>query len=154
MNRAPPRSTRFLFAAAAASIAAASLLATVARASPQQDYILYCMGCHGPQAEGVPGKVPPLAHALGRYMRSPAGRNYILRVPGAANSVLSDAQLAGVLNWLAQTFDAQELSSDVPLFSAAEVTSQRHSPLPSVLATRREVVRELAATGLAPPESY
>jgi cytochrome c553 len=149
MKRAPTRSTRFLFAAAAASI-----LAAVAHASPQQDYILYCMGCHGPQAEGVPGKVPPLAHALGRYMRSPAGRNYILRVPGAANSVLSDAQLAGVLNWLAQTFDAEELSSDVPLFSAAEVTSQRHSPLPSVLATRREVVRELAATGPAPPASY
>ena len=149
MKRAPTRSTRFLFAAAAASI-----FATLAYASPQQDYILYCMGCHGPQAEGVPGKVPPLAHALGRYMRSPAGRNYILRVPGAANSVLSDAQLAGVLNWLAQTFDAQELSSDVPLFSAAEVTSQRHSPLPSVLATRREVVRELAATGPAPPASY
>jgi hypothetical protein len=134
--------------------AAASVSATLAHASPQQDYILYCMGCHGPQAEGVPGKVPPLAHVLGRYMRSPAGRNYILRVPGAANSALSDAQLAGVLNWLAQTFDAQGLSSDVPLFSTAEVTSQRHSPLPSVLATRREVVRELAATGLAPPESY
>ena len=149
MKRAPTRSTMFLLAAAAASIFTA-----VADASPQQDYILYCMGCHGPQAEGVPGKVPPLAHALGRYMRSPAGRNYVLRVPGAANSVLSDAQLAGVLNWLAQTFDAQELSSDVPLFSAAEVTSLRHSPLPSVLATRREVVRELAATGLAPPASY
>lgn len=149
MKRAPTRSIRFLFAAAAASI-----FATLAHASPQQDYILYCMGCHGPQAEGVPGKVPPLAHALGRYMRSPAGRNYVLRVPGAANSVLSDAQLAGVLNWLAQTFDAQELSSDVALFSAAEVTSLRHSPLPSVLATRREVVRELAATGLAPPASY
>lgn len=149
MKRAPTRSTLFLLAAAAASIVTA-----VADASPQQDYILYCMGCHGPQAEGVPGKVPPLAHALGRYMRSPAGRNYILRVPGAANSVLSDAQLAGVLNWLAQTFDAQELSSEVPLFSAAEVTSVRHTPLPSVLATRREVVRELAATGLAPPASY
>ena len=149
MKRAPTRSTRLLFAAAAVSI-----FATVAHASPQQDYILYCMGCHGPQAEGVPGKVPPLAHALGRYMRTPAGRNYILRVPGAANSVLTDAQLAGVLNWLAQTFDAQELSSDVPLFSAAEVTSQRHSPLPSVLATRREVVRELAATGPAPPANY
>ena len=149
MKRAPTRSTWFLFAAVAAS-----LFATAAHASPQQDYILYCMGCHGPQAEGVPGKVPPLAHALGRYMRSPAGRNYVLRVPGAANSVLSDAQLAGVLNWLAETFDAQELSSAVPLFSEAEVTSLRHSPLPSVLATRREVVRELATTGLAPPESY
>jgi cytochrome c553 len=135
--------------------AALTLLAcTSARASPQQDYILYCMGCHGAQAEGVPGKVPPLAHTLGHFMRTPEGRNYILRVPGAANSVLSDAQLAAVLNWLAQTYDGDALTSDVPLFTAAEVTSQRHSPMPSVLATRRDVVRALVATGSAPPESY
>jgi hypothetical protein len=113
------------------------------------------MGCHGAQAEGVPGKVPPLAHALGRYMRTPAGRSYILRVPGAANSALSDAQLAAVLNWLAQTFDGDELDrSHAALFTTAEVTGLRHSPLPSVLATRSAVVRDLAATGLAPPASY
>ena len=128
--------------------------AATAQASPQQDYVLYCMGCHGAQAEGVPGKVPPLAHALGRYMRTPEGRNYILRVPGAANSVLSDTQLAAVLNWLAQTFDGDELSATVPLFTPAEVSGTRHSPLSSVLATRREVVRALEATGLAPPASY
>jgi mono/diheme cytochrome c family protein len=141
---------------AALSFAVASLLANAsAQASPQQDYVLYCMGCHGAQAEGVPGKVPPLAHALGRYMRTPAGRNYVLRVPGAANSVLSDSQLAAVLNWLARTFDAEELArSNAPPFSTAEVTGQRHSPLPSVLATRRAVVNDLAATGLAPPVSY
>lgn len=127
---------------------------STARANPHQDYVLYCMGCHGAEAEGVPGKVPPLAHALGRYMRTPEGRNYILRVPGAANSVLSDAQLADVLNWLAKTYDGDELPASVPLFSAAEVTRTRHSPLPSVLATRREVVQALATTGLAPPASY
>ena len=137
---------------------AAALFATlvgVAQASPQQDYVLYCMGCHGPQAEGVPGKVPPLAHALGSFMRTAAGRNYILRVPGAANSVLSDAQLAAVLNWLAQTFDGAELQrSRAALFTPAEVTGLRHSPMPSVLATRNRVVRELEATGPAPPASY
>jgi hypothetical protein len=113
------------------------------------------MGCHGAQAEGVPGKVPPLAHALGRYMRSADGRNYVLRVPGAANSALSDAQLAAVLNWLAQTFASEELSqTNAPLFTTTEVSNARHTPLPSVLATRREVVRALALTGLAPPASY
>ena len=137
----------------AATVASLAWIAT-AQASPQQDYVLYCMGCHGAQAEGVPGKVPPLAHALGRYMRTPEGRNYILRVPGAANSALTDTQLAAVLNWLAQTFDGDELSATVPLFTAAEVTGTRHSPLSSVLATRREVVRALEATGLAPPASY
>ncbi len=96
-----------------------------------------------------------MAGALGRYMRTPTGRDYVLRVPGAANSVLSDTALAAVLNWLAQTFDAEELAkSGAPLFSTAEVTALRHSPMASVLATRREVVRELAVTGLAPPASY
>jgi cytochrome c553 len=142
--------------ARSAGIAAVTLFLTVtACANPQQDYVLYCMGCHGEQAEGVASKVPPLAGSLARYMRTPGGRNYVLRVPGAANSVLSDAALAAVLNWLAQTFDGDELSqSGAPPFSTAEVTALRHSPLPSVLATRREVVRDLAATGLAPPASY
>jgi len=123
-------------------------------ANPAQDYMLFCMGCHGAQAEGVPGKVPPLAHSLGLFMRTAAGRNYLLRVPGAANSALSDAQLAAVLNWLAQQYNSEELSADVPMFTAAEVTASRHAPLVSVLATRREVVRDLAATGAAPPSNY
>jgi cytochrome c553 len=123
-------------------------------ANPAQDYMLFCMGCHGAQAEGVPGKVPPLAHSLGLFMRTAAGRNYLLRVPGASNSALSDAQLAAVLNWLAQQYNSEELSADVPMFTAAEVTAVRHAPLVSVLATRREVVRDLAATGSAPPATY
>jgi hypothetical protein len=136
------------------TLAAAGGLIGPACANPAQDYMLYCMGCHGPQAEGVPGKVPPLAHSLGLFMRSPAGRNYVLRVPGAANSALSDAQLTAVLNWLAQEFNSNELTAAVPMFTAAEVTALRHSPLTSVLAARREVVRDLAASGAAPPSTY
>ncbi len=166
MNRAPttrkhaperraPRPLQMLTRALAFGLACAGFASGPAAASPHQDYVLYCMGCHGPQAEGVPGKVPPLAHALGRYMRTPEGRDYVLRVPGAANSVLSDERLAGVLNWLAQTFEHDELSqSGAPLFTTAEVTHSRRSPLPAVLATRREVVRALELTGLAPPASY
>src|SRR6202789_252536 len=94
----------------------ACLFAGAAAANPAQDYMLYCMGCHGPQAEGVPGKVPPLAHALGLYMKTPAGRNYVLRVPGAANSALSDSELAAVLNWLAVPHRAGALKSGTPMF--------------------------------------
>jgi cytochrome c553 len=130
------------------------VLVGAAHASPAQDYMLYCMGCHGAEAQGVPGKIPPLAHALGRYMRTPSGRNYVLRVPGAANSALSDAQLAAVLNWLAQQFNAEDLTADVALFSVSEISAVRHSPLASVLAARREVVRNLAATGTAPAADY
>jgi mono/diheme cytochrome c family protein len=141
---------RAAFIACALSVACSA----TARASAAQDYTLHCMGCHGAQAEGVPGKVPPLANALTRFMRSPEGRNYILRVPGAANSALSDAQLAAVLNWLAATFDADASSNNLAPFTAAEVTRFRHTPLVSVLAARNAVVRNLAATGAAPPAQY
>ena len=133
---------------------ASALAACAAVASPQQDYMLYCMGCHGAQAQGVPGKIPPLAHSLARYMRSPEGRDYVLRVPGAANSVLSDAQLAAVLNWIATQFNASELSSELPWFTTEEVSQSRHKPLADVLATRREVVRALAASGASPGLDY
>src|ERR1700722_10511339 len=136
------------------ALMAACLFAGAAAANPAQDYMLYCMGCHGPQAEGVPGKVPPLAHTLGLYMKTPAGRNYVLRVPGAANSALSDSELAAVLNWLAVSYSPAESSPDTPLFTPAEVAKLRHVPLASVLAARREVIGALAAAGHAPPLEY
>lgn len=128
--------------------------AGAARADPAQDYMLHCMGCHGAQAEGVPGRVPPLARTLGRFMRTAAGRNYVLRVPGAANSTLTDAQLAQVLNWIDTRFtDAAASGAAVP-FTTAEVAALRHTPLAAVQETRRRVLAELAATGSAPAAEY
>src|SRR5258708_16577590 len=101
---------------ATASVAAL-LFCQLAHASPAQDYMLHCMGCHGTQAQGVPGKIPPLANALSRFMRTAAGRDYVLRVPGAANSALSDTQLAAVLNWLAVTFDPTAPRTTPPPFT-------------------------------------
>jgi hypothetical protein len=75
-------------------------------------------------------------------------------VPGAASSVLSDAQLAAVLNWLALRFSAAQVSGDVSWFTADEVARVRHTPLADVLATRREIVRSLAASGDAPGLDY
>jgi predicted amidohydrolase YtcJ/cytochrome c553 len=125
-----------------AAAAAAAFLALSAHASnPAQDYILNCMGCHGTQAQGIPGKVPALANALSRFMRSPEGRNYVLRVPGAANSALSDQQLADVLNWLAVTYESTAPSVQPALFTSTEVAAVRHQPLLSVLATRSAVVQ-------------
>lgn len=138
--------------AAAVACVVTAVGSMAAQASPAQDYMLNCMGCHGTQAEGVPGKVPPLANTLSRFMRTAEGRNYILRVPGAANSALSDGQLAAVLNWLAVTYDSS--ATNLTPFTSEEVSAVRRSPLVSVLATRRAVVRSLAATGAAPASQY
>jgi len=101
-------------------------------------------------SEGVPGKIPPLAHSLGRFMRMPAGRNYVLRVPGAANSALSDATIGGGAELARPGIQFRRAHPDVPMFTAAEVTALRHSPLASVLATRHEVVRDLPLPDLRP----
>jgi cytochrome c553 len=122
-------------------------------ADPAQDYTLFCMGCHGPEAQGVPGKIPPLAGALARFMRTPQGRDYILRVPGAANSALSNAQLAAVLNWLVDRFTTDGEARPAAV-TEAEVARVRHVPLASVQATRRQVVQSLAASGPAPAPEY
>jgi cytochrome c553 len=138
--------------ALAAALATGAFAAAV-RASPAQDYMLYCMGCHGAQAQGVPGKIPPLAGSLSLYMRTAEGRDYVLRVPGAANSALPDGQLTAVLNWLAESYAAADAPRPVP-FTVAEVTAVRHTPLADVQARRREVIRTLAATGAAPAAQY
>ena len=158
-----PHATPRRLAVALAGIVATVFACRPLPASPAQDYMLHCMGCHGTEAQGIPGKVPPLANALSRFMRTPAGRDYILRVPGAANSALSNEQLAAVLNWLAVTYDqgtsrngshAGKTPAIPAPFTAAEIASVRHIPLVSVLATRNTVVRDLAKSGPAPPPQY
>lgn len=141
-------------AATAITCALAVVACQLAQASPSQDYMLHCMGCHGTEAQGVPGKIPPLANALSRFMRTTEGRDYILRVPGAANSALSDRQLADVLNWLAVKFDASAAANNPAPFTSEEVSRLRHRPLISVRAARSVVVRNLAASGPAPPAQY
>ena len=116
--------------------------------------MLHCMGCHGSAAQGVPGKIPPLAHSLGRFLRTPEGRNYVMRVPGAASSALSDERLAEVLNWLLAEFNHGEVPGGTAPFSAAEVARYRRTPLESVSATRRAIVASLESTGAAPPAQY
>lgn len=146
----PEMVLRWLTLAAAVG---AGAVAAAAWASPAQDYMLYCMGCHGAQAEGVPGRVPPLAGSVSLFMRTAEGRDYVLRVPGAANSALADAQLAAVLNWVAASYGAPGEPRPAP-FTVDEVTRVRRTPLADVQARRREVVQALAATGAAPAAQY
>jgi mono/diheme cytochrome c family protein len=139
--------------ARAATALVAMLVARAVMAGPAQDYTLYCMGCHGSQAQGVPGRIPPLAGMLGRFMRTPEGRNYVLRVPGAANSALTDTQLTAVLNWLCEQYRNPADPRPTP-FSADEVSAARHIPLANVRATRSQVVQKLATDGPAPVAQY
>ncbi len=126
---------------------AAALAHTEPPAHAAQDYVLFCRGCHGENAAGIPGRVPPLAHMIARFMRTAPGRSYILRVPGVAGSALPDDRIAAVLNWLAKTFDREDLTREVRPFTTEEVAASRHVPLADAAAARSKLIAELARTG-------
>jgi mono/diheme cytochrome c family protein len=108
---------------------------------PAQDYVLECRGCHGAQGEGAPDKVPSLAQTA-RFLATPRGRAYLVRVPGVAGSRISDVRIAALLNWM-----LRELASDPPApddfapYTEAEVARERTRPLLDPLAEREAALR-------------
>ncbi|MBR8333593.1 cytochrome c [Burkholderia ambifaria] len=118
--------------------------ATLAR----QHWVLNCMGCHTATGGGIPGKVPPLANSLGYFTHLPAGREYVMRVPGASNSALSDQDLADVLNWVLTTMNRDALPRDFKPYTAAEVAAHRRPAFSDVATVRAGLVRALQARGI------
>nr|WP_232515105.1 cytochrome c [Burkholderia ambifaria] len=118
--------------------------ATLAR----QHWVLNCMGCHTATGGGIPGKVPPLANSLGYFTHLPAGREYVMRVPGASNSALSDQDLADVLNWVLTTMNRDALPRDFKPYTAAEVAAHRRPAFSDVATVRAGLVRTLRERGI------
>ncbi|HFT8005924.1 TPA: c-type cytochrome [Burkholderia cenocepacia] len=114
----------------------------------RQHWVLNCMGCHTATGGGIPGKVPPLANSLGYFTHVPAGREYVMRVPGASNSALSDRELADVLNWVLTTMNRDALPRDFKPYTAAEVAARRRPALSDVATERAGLVRALQARGI------
>lgn len=77
----------------------------------------------------MPPSVPSLSNTLGRIVASPEGRDYIVRVPGASQTPLSDEQLAAVMNWVLLTFNKETLPDDFVPLSAREVGKSRSQVL-------------------------
>jgi mono/diheme cytochrome c family protein len=149
---------------ALARLAGATLLAlpAVAHAQPDADaarvrqhWVLNCMGCHTENGAGIAGKVPPLANMLGYFEHLPAGREYVMRVPGAANSSLTDQELADVLNWLLGTMNRAVLPRDFKPYTAAEIAAHRRPALADVATVRADLIRALHARGFTGiPDRY
>jgi mono/diheme cytochrome c family protein len=112
--------------------------------SPRIDYILHCQGCHRPDGAGIPGTVPALKNHVGKFLRVPSGRAYLVQVPGTAQSSLTDAEVAGVLNWMLETFSAEQLPADFEPYTEEEVARLR-VPLLEVREVRRQLVEQIAA---------
>lgn len=109
---------------------------------PRINYMLQCLGCHGPDGRGEPGRVPSIRLTLAPLARSTAGRRYLLQVPGVALSTLSDQDLALLLNWMIPAFGGEQ-AKQFQTFTAAEVGRYRRTPLVEISATRARLMRQL-----------
>ena len=117
---------------------------------PRINYMLQCMGCHTPDGSGEPGRVPSVRDTLVPFAASPEGRRFLVQVPGASQSRLSDAELAELLNWM-----IQNLSRRAPIhftaFTAAEVGRYRGTPLVAVQAARATLIQRLSGASSQKP---
>jgi len=124
----------------------ACLFAATARAEdPRVDYMLQCQGCHLADGSGAPGAVPDLRGSLGRFLAVPGGREYLVRVPGAAQSALTDQRLAAVLDWMIREFGPEEAAADLEPYRAEEVAGWRAKPYAEVQTVRRELLSRIDA---------
>lgn len=135
-------------AASVAALAAAAVLASATNAAafaPAINYQLHCQGCHLADGRATPGLVPALDPVLGRMMRVPEGRAYVVRLPNVAAAQLDAADTAALLNWLLAHFAAGELPRGFQPITADEVLAGRAAPLVDVEGARRDVLRRVDA---------
>lgn len=107
------------------------------------NYVINCQGCHKPDGSGQPGFIPPLRGSVGRFLATEDGRAFLIRVPGVAQSTLSDGDLADVLNWTLLNFDRANLPAGFRPYTPEEVRAGRARPLSDTIRTRETIVRQL-----------
>jgi hypothetical protein len=114
----------------------------------QVDYMLNCQGCHLPDGTGMELRgVPSLRDHMARFLSVDGGREFLIRVPGAAMSDLEDARLAAVVNWMLRTFDPETLPQDFVPYGAEEVAALRSDPLIDVKGERARLMRRIGESG-------
>ena len=110
----------------------------------QLDYMLNCQGCHLPGGEGMPSRgVPRAADNLAKFLHVNGGREFLIRVPGSAQSDLDDERLAKVINWMLVNFSRDQLPDEFAPYTASEVGELRADPLVDVGATRAALIEEI-----------
>jgi hypothetical protein len=127
----------------AAVLLALALAAPAQAYGPETNYAIHCQGCHLADGSETPGKVPALAGVVAKFLRVPAGRAYLVRVPGVANAPIADAELAALLEWTLRRFDAAAIPADHVPYTVEEVGRWRRDPLVDVTAERVRILQSL-----------
>lgn len=117
---------------------------------PQINYMLQCMGCHTPDGSGEPGRVPSIKTTLAPFAASADGRRFLVQVPGASQSALTNAELADLLNWMIENLSVVKPRSFTH-YTEAEVASYRTTTLVAVKATRARLMQSLPGASAPTP---
>ena len=113
--------------------------------SDRELYILHCAGCHRPHGYGALPEVPGLRQDLGRIAQVQGGRDYLVRVPGAAQAPVTDEELQRIVNWILREFNAEPLPADFEPLSLAEVRAARAAVLPDPLKYRARLWQKVVS---------
>ena len=105
-----------------------------------RNYILNCQGCHLPDGSGSEGSVPKMNDFVGYFLHVPGGREFLVRVPGAAGAPISDQELADVMNWILLNFSKNELPDPFVPYNAEEIGELRKQPLIEMHQHREELL--------------
>ena len=114
------------------------IVAPSAHADPKVDYLLHCSGCHMPDGTGLSNVVPTLHDVIGRMVAEPAGRDYIVRVPGVSQAPINNEKLTEVLNWMLMEFSSDTLPKNFKPLTVKEVKRARSQLLADPLKYRAE----------------
>jgi len=106
------------------------------------NYQMFCQGCHTP--DGTGGKdTPKIKGHIGNFLATKKGREYLVRVPGSANSTLDNQQLAEILNWIIIEMGGESVPENMQHYSAKEVAELRKNPLFEVTKYRQQLISEM-----------
>ena len=113
------------------------MLPALLLADARVDYMVHCMGCHQMDGSGLEPAVPSFRD-LDALLAVPGGREYLVRVPGAAQAPISDERLTAVLNFILQEYAS---SSPTPAaFTTREVSRLRPDALTDPVTARKDLL--------------
>jgi len=99
---------------------------------PQSNYLVNCGGCHGENGVSNSKLVPDLRDQVGFFLTTSEGRDYLVRLPNVAFSMLSDQDLTDVLNFMVFRIGSASVPAHTTPYTVAEVARLRKQPLNEV----------------------
>lgn len=113
-------------------------------------FVLHCAGCHQLDGSGHPNSGVPSMRKMGYFLRSTAGRAFLVQVPGARNATINDAELTALTNWQLQNFSQESLPVDFVPYTTDEVSRWRAHPPLDVMDARTRILQDLQTDGHLP----